>query len=232
MLHFDDFDVLTFDCYGTLIDWETGIWEALQPVLAQHHIAITTDEALALYGALESEVERGPYQVYRMVLRMVLEGLGARLGFVPTATELQRFSASVTAWPAFPDSAPALQALHTKYKLAVISNIDDDLFATSAQRLQVRFDWIITAQQAQSYKPALRNFHVAFERIGLPRQKILHVAQSLYHDIAPAKTLGLSTVWVNRRHAQPGLGATPPAPAQPNLEVPDLRTLAEQIGVL
>ena len=108
MLPFADFDVLTFDCYGTLIDWETGIWEALQPVLAQHHIAITTDEALALYGALESEVERGPYQVYRMVLRMVLEGLGARLGFVPTATELQRFSASVTAWPiGFPSVSKA-----------------------------------------------------------------------------------------------------------------------------
>jgi 2-haloacid dehalogenase len=232
VLPFADFDVLTFDCYGTLIDWETGIWEALQPILAQHRIDITTDEALALYGALESEAERGSYHAYRMVLRMVLEGLGARLGFVPTATELQRFSASVTDWPAFPDSAPALQALHTKYKLAVISNIDDDLFTASAQRLQVQFDWIITAQQAQSYKPALHNFHVAFARIGLPRQKMLHVAQSLYHDIAPAKTLGLSTVWINRRHAQPGFGATPPAQAQPDLEVPDMRTLAEQIGVL
>jgi 2-haloacid dehalogenase len=232
VLPFADFDVLAFDCYGTLIDWETGLWEALRPILAQHHIAIATDEALALYGALESEVEHGPYHAYRMVLRMALEGLGARLGFVPTETELQRFSASVADWPAFPDSAPALQALHTKYKLAVISNIDDDLFAASAQRLQVQFDWIVTAQQAQSYKPSLHNFHVALTRIGLPQQKILHVAQSLYHDIAPAKTLGLSTVWINRRHAQPGFGATPPAQAQPDLEVPDLRTLAEQIGVL
>ena len=106
MLPFDDFDVLTFDCYGTLIDWETGLWAALQPILAQHRIAIATDEALALYGALESEAERGPYHAYRMVLRMVLEGFGARLGFVPTATELQRFAASVPAWPPFPDSAP------------------------------------------------------------------------------------------------------------------------------
>jgi 2-haloacid dehalogenase len=232
VLHFDDFDVLSFDCYGTLIDWETGIWEALQPVLAQHRIALATDEALALYGALESEAERGPYRAYRMVLRMVLEGFGARLGFVPTETELQRFAASVTDWPAFPDSAPALQALHTQYKLAVISNIDDDLFAASAQRLHVQFDWLITAQHAQSYKPSLRNFSLALARIGRPRQKILHVAQSLYHDIAPARTLGLSTVWINRRHAQPGFGATPPAQVQPDLEVPDMQTLAEQIGVL
>ena len=129
VLFFDDFDVLTFDCYGTLIDWETGLWAALHPILAHHHIALAMDEALALYGALESEAERGPYHTYRMVLRMVLEGLGARLDFVPTATELEHFAASVPAWPPFPDSAPALQALHTKYQLAIISNIDDDLFA-------------------------------------------------------------------------------------------------------
>ena len=123
------------------------------------------DEALALYGALESEVERGPYRAYRMVLRMVLEGFGARLGFVPTETELEHFAASVPAWPPFPDSAPALQALHQKYQLAIISNIDDDLFAMSAQHLHVQFDWIITAQQAQSYKPSLHNFHMALARI-------------------------------------------------------------------
>ena len=230
MLPFADFDVLTFDCYGALIDWETGLWEALRPILAQHHIAITTDEALALYGALESEVERGPYQVYRMVLRMVLEGLGARLGFVPTEAELQRFSASVTDWPAFPDSAPALQALHTKYKLAVISNIDDDLFAASAQRLHVQFDWIITAQQAQSYKPSLHNFYAAFERIGLPRQKMLHVAQSLYHDVSPARSCGMSTLWVQRPSNRPGSGATPPSDVKPDFSVSDLRSLVSLIS--
>jgi 2-haloacid dehalogenase len=232
MLRFDDFDVLTFDCYGTLIDWETGLWEALQPILAQHRIALARDEALALYGALESEAERGAYHAYRAVLRMVLEGLGTQLGFVPTAAELQRFVASVADWPAFPDSAPALRTLHSKYKLAIISNIDDDLFAMSAPRLDVQFDWIITAQQAQSYKPSLHNFQIALARIGVLPQKILHVAQSLYHDIAPARTLGLSTVWVNRRHGQPGFGATPAASAQPDMEVPDLCTLAQQIEML
>ena len=231
MLNFDSFEVLTFDCYGTLIDWESGIWEALRPILTGHHIALTSDKALELYGELESEAERGEYQEYKAILRTVLAGFGSRLGFAPAPVELQRFSESVKDWPAFPDSARALQALKKKYKLAIISNIDDDLFAFSAQRLQVQFDWVITAQQAKSYKPSLNNFRVAFERIGLPRDKILHVAQSLFHDMVPAKALGLSTVWINRRHKQEGFGATPPAQAQPDLEVPDLQTLADQMGL-
>jgi len=226
MLNFDNFEVLTFDCYGTLIDWESGIWEALSPSLTNHHIAMTRDTALELFGALESEAERGAYHEYKTVLRIVLEGFGSRLGFAPTPSELRRFSESVKDWPPFPDSARALQALKKEYKLAIISNIDDDLFAFSAQRLQTQFDWVITAQQAKSYKPSLNNFHLAFERIGVPKPKILHVAQSLFHDIVPAKALGLSTVWINRRHHQGGFGATPPAQAQPDLEVPDLQTLA------
>ena len=231
-VNFDDFDVLTFDCYGTLIDWETGIWEALQPLFAHHRIDMTIDQALELYGELETEVERGEYYDYKTVLSRVLEEFGARVGFAPTPTELQHFSTSVKDWPAFPDSAPALQALHKKYKLAIVSNIDDDLFALSAPKLQVRFDWVITAQQARSYKPSLQNFHLAFERIGLPRTKMLHVAQSLFHDIVPAKALGLSTVWVNRRHNKAGFGATPPAQARPDLEVSDLQTLAEKMALL
>jgi 2-haloacid dehalogenase len=231
-LNFDRFQALTFDCYGTLIDWETGIWQALQPTLSGHHITIAKDTALELYGVLEADAERGAFYIYKTVLRMVLEGLGSRLGFTPTAAELARFSESVKDWPAFSDSSSALQALKKKYKLGIISNIDDDLFAFSARRLQVPFDWVITAQQAQSYKPALNNFHLAFERLGLPKDKILHVAQSLFHDIAPAKSLGLATAWVNRRHALGGFGATPPAQVQPDLEVPDLQTLAKLIGLV
>ncbi len=231
MLDLNAFDVLTFDCYGTLIDWESGLTQALQPILAHHGVHIAMDEALELYGELEAQAERGEYREYKAVLRQVLEGMGSRLGFAATPIELQRFSESVRDWPPFPDSPRALQALKRKYKLAIISNIDDDLFAFSAQRLQVEFDWVITAQQVKSYKPSLNNFRVAFERIGLPRERILHVAQSLYHDIAPAKSLGLSTVWVNRRHGKQGSGATPPAQAQPDLEVPDLQTLAQKAGV-
>ena len=231
MLNFGNFEVLTFDCYGTLIDWESGIWEALYPSLTNHHIAITRDKALELFGELESEAERGEYHEYKTVLRIVLEGFGSRLGFAPTQSELRHFSESVKDWPPFPDSARALQTLKKEYKLAIISNIDDDLFAFSAQRLQTRFDWVITAQQAKSYKPSLNNFQLAFERIGVPKPKILHVAQSLFHDIVPAKALGLSTVWINRRHDLGGFGATPPAQGQPDLEVPDLQTLAAIIGL-
>ena len=230
MLDLTAFEVMTFDCYGTLIDWETGIWNALQPVITDHHIDIAPERALELYGELETEAERGQYHEYRTVLRMVLKGFGERFGFVPDEAEAQRFSESVRDWPAFSDSSRALQALKKKYKLAILSNIDDALFTFSAQRFGVQFDWIITAQQAKSYKPSLNNFHLGIERIGLPRSKILHVAQSLYHDIVPAKALGLSTVWVNRRHDKKGFGATPSAQAQPDLEVPDLQTLAEMIG--
>jgi 2-haloacid dehalogenase len=232
VLNFDQFEVLTFDCYGTLIDWESGLWAALSPIFANHSVTVALDNALELYGELESEAERGPYRDYKAVLRTVLEGLGSRLGFTPTPDELERFAVSVKEWPAFPDSPRALRALKTKYKLAIISNIDDDLFASSAQRLQVPFDWVITAQQVKSYKPSLNNFRVAFERLGLPQSRILHVAQSLFHDIAPAKTLGLATVWVNRRHGKAGSGATPSAQARPDLEVPDLQSLAQRIELL
>jgi 2-haloacid dehalogenase len=231
MLRFNDFDALTFDCYGTLIDWEAGICAALRPIFTTHRIDLPQDKALELYGELETAAERGEYREYKTVLRTVLQGLGGRLGFVPTAGELQQFSMSVKDWPAFPDSARALQALKKKYRLAIVSNIDDDLFAFSAQRLQVHFDWIITAQQVKSYKPSLNNFRSAFARIGVPQQRILHVAQSLFHDIAPANLLGLSSVWVNRRQNKTGSGATPAAQARPDLEVPDLQTLATKMGL-
>lgn len=232
MLNFSDFEVLTFDCYGTLIDWETGIWNALQPALISHGVHILSEAALEVYGDLESKAESGEYRNYKTVLRTVLEGFGSRFNFDPTQVELQQFSESVKDWPAFPDSPQALQALKSKYKLAILSNIDDDLFALSNQRLQVQFDWVVTAQQAKSYKPSLNNFRLVLERIGLPQTKILHVAQSLFHDIAPAKSLGLAAAWVNRRHDKPGSGATPPAQAKPDLEVPDLQSLARQMGLM
>lgn len=228
-LNFNNFAVLTFDCYGTLIDWETGIWQALQPVFAVHGIDLTQDQALELYAELEAEAERGEYRDYKTVLKTVLQGMGQRLGFHPTPAELEGFAQSVRDWPPFPDTVEALRRLKRRYRLAILSNIDDDLFAFSAQHLQVPFDWVVTAQQLRSYKPALRNFHLALERIGQPKEKVLHVAQSLFHDIAPAKAVGLTTVWINRRQGKEGSGATPPVQATPDLEVPDLATLADLV---
>ena len=222
-------DVLTFDCYGTLIDWETGILNALQPILRSYGVELDDERSLETYAEFEAAAERGPYLTYREVLAMCLRNFGERFGFTPGEDELASFSGSVADWPAFPDSADALVALQRCFKLVVITNMDDDLFALSQQRLGVTFDAIITAQQARSYKPSLNNFHVALERIGLPKERILHVAQSLFHDHIPAKQLGFDTVWVNRRHDRPGFGATPPATAQPDMEYPDMRSVAQAL---
>jgi 2-haloacid dehalogenase len=226
MLDFDRFTYLTFDCYGTLIDWERGILAALRPVLDCHGIAISDDAALELYGELESAVEAGPYLPYRDLLATVMDGFGERLGFVPSADERGALAVSVGDWPPFPDTVEALRALTDRFRLVILSNIDDDLFALSARHLGVTFAAVVTAQQVGSYKPDPRNFRTLLARLGTTPDRVLHVAQSLFHDIAPANALGLTTVWVNRRHDRPGSGATPPATARPDLEVPDLRTLA------
>jgi 2-haloacid dehalogenase len=225
------FEVLTFDCYGTLIDWEAGILAAARPVLAAHGIRFADEDLLTLFGHLESGVEAGPFRPYRDVLRQVLISMGDRLGFDPLAEEADRFAASVADWPAFPDSADALARLAARYGLGAITNCDDDLFAASSHRLGDPFRWVVTAQEAGTYKPAHHNFELALERIGVPRERVLHVAQSLYHDHVPARELGLSTAWVNRRKGRPGSGATPPANATPALEVPDMATLAGLAGV-
>jgi 2-haloacid dehalogenase len=219
--------VLTFDCYGTLIDWEAGIAEAVRPVLQAHGLAVPDERVLELYAELEAAAEAGPYRAYAEVLAAVMRGLGQRVGFAPTLAEEARLAASIGEWPAFPDTPAALAALRRRFKLAIVSNVDDALFAASAKRLGVDFDWVVTAQQARSYKPSAAIFRVALERIGVPTERLVHVAQSLFHDHVPAKQLGLDTVWVNRRRGRPGFGATPPAAAQPDLEVPDLATLAD-----
>jgi 2-haloacid dehalogenase len=196
-------------------------------VLAAHSVERDDEELLEAYAGHEAKLEAGPYLAYREVLAASLRALGGELGFAPSEEELEAFSRSVSEWPAFEDSAAALQHLKQRFRLGVITNCDDDLFAASNRRLGVEFDWIVTAQQAQSYKPGLRGFELAFERIDAPRERILHVAQSLFHDHVPAKQLGLTTVWIDRRAGREGFGATPPATAQPDLTVPDMRTFAQ-----
>ncbi|MDO8476652.1 MAG: haloacid dehalogenase type II [Candidatus Rokubacteria bacterium] len=218
--------VLSFDCYGTLIDWETGILAALRPILSRHGVTVDADRMLTLYGEIESTAEHGPYRPYREVLTAVVSELGTRLGITISGADAARFADSVGDWPPFADTRAALAALKHRFRLAIISNVDDDLFARTNQQLGVEFDWIVTAQQVGSYKPSPNNFHHALARFGLPKAAILHVAQSLFHDHVPAKQLGLDTVWLNRRHGKAGFGATPPATARPDLEVPDLATLA------
>jgi 2-haloacid dehalogenase len=220
------FDALTFDCYGTLVDWETGILAAIRPVFASRGVEISDDDLLESFGRAEAEIEAGPYRRYRDVLGEVLRRVAAERGIMPTNGEVDAFGGSVVDWPPFADSRDALRRLATRYRLGVITNCDDDLFAASNERLGVTFDPIVTAQQVGAYKPNHRNFEVMFERLGLPRERILHVAQSLFHDHVPARELGLSTVWVDRRRGQSGAGATKPAAAQPDVVVPDMATLA------
>jgi 2-haloacid dehalogenase len=222
MIEFGAFEALTFDVYGTLIDWETGIAGWLRP------FADASDDALLeSFARHEAELEAGPYRPYREILAEALRGVGRDFGFEPTDEQAAAFGASVGVWPAFADSVEALAALKRRYRLGVITNCDDDLFALSNRRLGVEFDWVITAQQARGYKPRPENFTFAFERIDVPRERILHVAQSLFHDHAPAKALGMTTVWIDRRHGRDGFGATPPADAAPDLTLPDLRSLAQ-----
>jgi 2-haloacid dehalogenase len=225
---FARFDVLTFDCYGTLIDWETGLLGGLRAALPDADV--DDDELLAAYALHEAAAERPPYRTYREVLATGLRGVAADLGLEVAEDAVARFSETVRDWPAFPDSADALRRLHERFGLGVITNCDTDLFAASAERLETTFDWVVTAEHARSYKPALAGFEVAFESIGVPRERILHVAQSLFHDHVPAKRLGLTSVWIDRRHDRPGAGATPPAEAEPDATYPSMAAFADAVS--
>jgi len=226
-IDFERFEVLTFDCYGTLIDWEAGILAGLRRALDARGVAAGDDDLLERYARHEAAIEAGEYRRYRDVLALALRGVCAEIGVEPSDEEAAAFGGSVGEWPAFPDSPDALARLARRFRLGVITNCDDDLFAASNRRLGVTFDWVITAEQIGSYKPDRRNFEVAFERIGVPRERILHVAQSLFHDHVPAKELGLTTAWIDRRRGRPGSGATPPATAVPDVAVPDMATFAD-----
>ena len=231
MIAFEKFTHITFDCYGTLIDWETGILNAMLPVLRRHDVTVDEGQLLQFYAAHEAAEEAGPDQRYRDVLRGVVARFGDQLGFVASESDRDALADSVGTWPPFGDSVEALGRLKQRYRLVILSNIDDDMFRHTAGLLEVPFDEVITAQQVGSYKPSLNNFRHALDRLGVPRESILHVAQSLYHDHVPAKELGFTTVWVNRASRCPRLGVAPPANASPDLEVPDMRSLATAAGV-
>ena len=230
-----DFDALSFDCYGTLIDWEAGIAAVLRPWADARGLAISDEELLAAYSTHEAEAEVvHPTALYPEILARSMRALGAQLGVPVSDGEAKAFGASVPDWPAFPDSQEALELLANRYRLIILSNVDRTSFAGSNQRLGVTFTGIVTAQDVGSYKPSPRNFEalaVERERLGIGDGRLLHVAQSLFHDHAPAKAAGLPTVWINRRHAQPGWGATPEpqAPVTPDWEFPSMAAFADAV---
>ncbi len=228
-MDFSRFTTISFDCYGTLIDWESGILPVLRGVLANHGQSLPDATILELYGEFEAEAESGPYQSYRDVLQSVVRAFADRFHFQANTAEICSLHESVRAWPPFVDTVPALRELQKRYKLVVISNIDDDLFKETRKRLDVEFEGVITAEQARSYKPSIKNFQMALRTLTLSPDRLLHAAQSIYHDVVPARSLGISTVWVNRKSARPGIGAVRASAGQPDLEVPDLASLAAAV---
>ncbi len=233
-MNFNNFTTISFDCYGTLIDWEAGILPVLRALLVSHGQSLPDASILELYGEFEAEAESGPYQSYKDVLQSVVRGIAGHLHFDATSAEIRSLHESVPGWPPFPDTVSALRELRKSYKLAVISNIDDNLFAETRKHLDLDFDAVITAEQARSYKPSLNNFRTALRMLAIAPDRLLHAGQSIYHDIVPARSLGISTVWVNRRSARPGIGAVRDFPGaaadkRPDLEVPDLASLAAEV---
>ena len=219
-MRLSDFKVLSFDCYGTLIDWEAGLIEALGPLASRS--GVSAAQLLEAYGPIEHEVEEEfPGLRYSELLQKVHARLCERFGVGEDRGEAAAFGGSVGVWPAFPDSAEALRYLKQHYRLVILSNVDRQSFAGSNARLGVEFDDILTAEEIGSYKPDLRNFdyllgHLATD--GVAKTDLLHVAQSLFHDHLPANTRGIASAWIDRRHDKPGSGATPVPDPMPNYD--------------
>ena len=216
---------LSLDCYGTLVDWEAGAIEALRPLLAGHGVVLSDDEIIRAFQDIDAELCKPPYRPYRTVLAGVVEGLGRRFGFPVGAAERDLLASSLPTWKPFPDTVGALRALKGRYRLAVVSNIDDELFAATARRLGVGFDHVVTAEQVGSYKPSSPIFEEAVRRLGVAPDTIAHVAEGA-SEVPPARRLGCATVWV-RRHGRSARLLT----EAPDLEVPDLRSLLAPMGI-
>lgn len=220
------FEALTFDVYGTLIDWESGIVQALEPWAERRGLEIDRAALLDAFARHESRRQQeNPTTLYPQVLELVFEDIARDFGVEPRRADAEAFGESVSDWPAFDDSAGSLAYLARHYRLGVISNVDRASFAASNTKLGVAFDVIVTAEDAGAYKPNLQPFSLAIDalsELGIGFDSILHTAQSLFHDHAPGKELGLATCWIDRQgHAEGGAwGATPPPPGAPR---PDIR---------
>lgn len=225
MSHAEQYDFLTFDCYGTLVDWESGILSVLGPLCTSHGVKLDDVHILTQYAELEARFEKGEYRTYREILAGIVRGFGRKFGFRPTPEQEESLARSLAGWEPFEDTVESLRALGRSYDLVVVSNVDDDLFEATRPKLGVDLHAVITAQQARAYKPSKRVFEQALLALGCPASRVLHVAQSMYHDINIAHSLGIRTVWVNRGATRKGRGATLPAAGQADMVVPDLRSL-------
>ena len=227
------FKALTFDCYGTLIDWESGILAELKPWVAASGRKLSDDQILESFGEEESRCETAtPAKLYPGILADTFGPLGRRWKIPASDAQAAEFGRSVPRWPAFPDSAEALKYLKHHYKLVILSNVDRASFAESNKKLHVEFEKIVTAQDVGSYKPDLGNFRhllAELEKLGVRPEQVLHTAQSLFHDVVPAKSVGLKTAWINRRKGRPGAGATvlPKGDATADIEFPSMAAFVD-----
>lgn len=216
--------VVSFDCYGTLVDWETGLAEAFRAEAERDGVQLHRDEVMSVYHEVEPEVQAQVYRRYRDVLADTAGRVAARFGWALPRERAGFLAESLPDWPVFPDARPALQRLRTRFDIAILSNIDDDLLAATIERIGVAFDWTVTAQQVRSYKPEHDHFHRAIERVDGDRRRLLHAAQSYFHDIRPALELGLDAIWVNRKGEEVD-------GARPLHELRDLLELADWLEV-
>ncbi len=217
-----DFRALTFDCYGTLIDWESGMLAAYADLVAKSGKPLTRDQVLETHALHEADQEaRTPTMPYSELLGLVHGRVAHEWGVKTTDEDNARFGGSVPNWPAFVDSAPALHYLKRHYKLVILSNVDRESFNGSNALLQVEFDHVFTAQDIGSYKPSQRNFDYMIDRLaaeGIRKHEILHTAESLFHDHLPANRAGLASARIYRRYAEPGFGASHPPTALPHYD--------------
>jgi 2-haloacid dehalogenase len=224
------FTHLTFDCYGTLIDWEKGILEALKPLLHRAGTQVRPEDVLQSFAGHEARIESQNWRPYRDVLREVLAAMAADFNLVLLNSEKYLLSASLPDWPPFPDTVQGLKQLAMKFRLVIVSNTNDALFAETQKQLGVQFNDVITAEQVKSYKPAKAPFHEVLRRVNAPVSRILHVAQSLYHDHAPAQQPGLRTAWIRRPSRLAGTGLAPKARIKPDFIFNDLPGLVAALG--
>jgi 2-haloacid dehalogenase len=212
MMKLHDFTTLTFDCYGTLIDWESGMVEALKPLSGQVRKPLGRDAILEAHARHESAQQIStPAMKYSELLAVVYKRLAEEWDVAASWDDCLAYGSSVKDWPAFPDSAASLHYLKQHYRLVILSNVDNASFAHSNNRLEVRFDAVYTAQDIGSYKPSSRNFDYMLDKLaglGIAKSDILHTAESLFHDHAPANRHGLASCWIYRRHGKQGFGAT------------------------
>ena len=217
-----DFAVLSFDCYGTLVDWESGIISALTPLTNKLSSPLSRDSILEAHARCESSRQAAtPDRLYSDLLSDVYGDLAREWNVDATADECEAYSNSVKDWPAFSDSAESLRYLKEHYKLVILSNVDNASFAGSAKRLGIEFDAVYTAEDIGSYKPSPKNFEYMLERlmdVGHPKDEILHTAESLFHDHVPANSAGLTSCWIYRRHGQSGFGATMKPEVTPRID--------------